>query len=250
MKPLPMTRDASSVVHFIPARANGRIGLQPVPVLPETLLLLELEVQRPCVDLRQMSELVLGDVGATIQVFRLARREYGVAKTRPNRIEDCIADLGLDRCMEAISELTVAGERRGGALAETWSHSREIAQYSRVVAEEMPDVNPEDAYLVGLMHSIGMLPSILKWAGSEASLTDTSLIGLTMADEWSLPRPVLEFFSEMQFGGSLHPWEQIIQAAHQRAIRSSINCPFEKGIRPLLYKDLIRTAFPLAAVSL
>jgi hypothetical protein len=244
-----MPNEPNADVLFMPLRVNSRIGLQSAPVLRETLLLLEFEVQKPCVDLRLMSELVLGDVGATIQVFRLARREYGVAKARPNRIEDCIADLGVDHCMDAISELTVGSDRRDSVLADTWSHAREIAQHARLIAEEMPDVNPEDAHLVGLMHAIGMLPSVVGWTGSETELQDPVLIGLTMADQWSLPRPVMEFFEELRFGGSLRPWCEIIQAAHQRATRSSINCPFEKGIRPLLYKNLMHTSFLHAAVS-
>ena len=55
--------------------------LPAVPVMPETLLLLDLVAQEPTVDLRGMSQLVLDDMGATLQILRLAGREYGNSPT-------------------------------------------------------------------------------------------------------------------------------------------------------------------------
>jgi hypothetical protein len=233
-----MPSEQHSAVLCMPFKFDNPDGLPAVPVLPQTLLLLDLEAQKRCVDLRTMTELVLGDMGATVQIFRLARFEYGDAKARPNRIEGCIADLGVDCCMDAMSTQSGAGHGYSSAIADTWAHSREIAQYSRLIAEEMPDVNPDEAYLVGLMHTIGLLPSILRWSGGESHAFNPALTGYTMADAWSLPRSVVEFFTELQFGGRPTCWTEIVQGAHQRAFRSSINCPFEMGIRPLLYKDV------------
>jgi HD-like signal output (HDOD) protein len=173
--------------------------LPDVPALPETLLLLDLMVHEPCVDLSEMSALVLGDLGATLQVLRLAGREYADAEDRPTRIVDCISDLGIEACVEAISARTVHRDARKEAIAAFWSYSREVAEYSKQGAEEMFGVNPEDAYLAGLLHGIGSLPAILGWESKDAGLRDSATAGLHLARNWALPECVLELLFEIQF---------------------------------------------------
>ena len=66
-----------------------------------TVLGLEILLHEPCIDLRMASELVLSDVGATIQILRLVGREYEFATEHPCRMGDCIASLDcgyLVRC--------------------------------------------------------------------------------------------------------------------------------------------------------
>jgi hypothetical protein len=219
-----------SATKLQPWQVKLAYDLQDVPILPETLLRLELEVQQSCVDLRAMSQLVLNDLGATLQILRLAGHEYGNAEDRPTRIEDCIADLGLYACMEAVAARALARDSRPQAIRETWAHSREIAHHAKLVAEEMPDVNPDEAYLVGLLHGIGSLPAILGWQGGEGENADAGLAGLEMAKKWSLPRVVVEFFSEIHLAGCVSRWPEIVRSAHQRASKSPIDCPFDEGV--------------------
>jgi len=225
----------SSLVERQPLRVEAVWDLSQVPVLPETLLLLDLMVQEHCVDLRRMSELVLADLGATLQIMRLAAREYGHAEGRPIRIADCICDLGVKACFEAISGQPVARDRGQQAVVEFWAHSKEIGQYAKLAAEGMPEVDPDEAYLVGLFHAIGLLPALLGWR--ESGVADAALSGLRFAKRWSLPPCVTAFFTEMQLGGYATRWSSVVHMAHQRSIRSTIHCPFEQDLRPHLHRD-------------
>lgn len=226
---------------------NSSRGLEPwegefaqdlpdVPVLPETLLRLDLEVQEPCVDLREMSQVILSDLGATVQILRLSGLELNDAETRSTRIEDCICDLGVAACLEALSAGTIARDYRYDGVVETWAHSREIAHYSKLVAEDMEDVNPDEAYLVGLLHTIGLLPQALGWYGSQSRPVDAALAGLQMARQWSLPQVAVEYFREVNLDSYTSPWPEIVHKAHRFQSKSSILCPLERGIRPLLYR--------------
>ena len=222
--------------------------LPAVPVMPETLLFLDVETQEHSVDLRRMSQLVLGDLGATVQILRLAGREYGAAEG-PSRIEDCISDLGVRACMEAMSEQTTEHNSHHDPVVRLWAHSKEIAQYARLVADEMPDVNPEQAYLVGLLHAIESLPSVLGWGMSETGMFDNSLTGLELARQWSFPRFVLESFDEQHPASCANRWAEIVRTAHHCATRSSIDCPFEQEIRPTLYKGIQASFSPYLALT-
>ena len=207
--------------------------LPDTPVTPETLLLLDLLVQESLVDLREMSELVLADLGATLQILRLAGREYGTSEDRPVRIADCIADLGLRACLKVVSAETMGRQKHKSEVAELWAHSREIARCSKLAAQEMAEIDPEEAYLVGLLHAIGLLPGLLRWR--EYVSADDVLAGLRLAKLWALPLCVTEFFSELQLPGYPTRWSVVVRKAHLRAKRSSIGCSFDQEFRPRLH---------------
>ena len=190
--------------------------LPDIPVLPKTLLLLDLVMQERAVDLRELAQIVLADLGATLQILRLAGREYGTGDVQMNRIEDCISDLGLNACMNAVSAKVVPNDGRRNAIAALWDHSQEIALRSRLLAEEMPGINPEEAYLAGLLHDIGSLPDTLGWTWRRSS-ADAASVPRNIATRWSLPACVLELFSGTPEETDSIGWAEIVDLAHQRA---------------------------------
>lgn len=217
-----------------PLQVEAVHDLPDTPVLPETLLMLDLLVQEPCVDLRQMSQLVLADMGATLQILRLAGREYGMAEDRPTRIADCISDLGLRACLKAVSAQTIARHGRKNEIVAFWEHSRDVADQSRLVAQSMGEIDPEEAYLAGLFHGLGSLPALLGWR--ESAAVDPALAGLRLAKRWSLPTCVTEFCGEMQLPGFETRWSGIVRKAHLRGDRYSGPCLFDEELRPRLYR--------------
>ena len=210
--------------------------LPDVPVLPETLLGMELQIHEPAVDLREFSQLLMGDIGATLQVFRMAGNEYGSAVSRHNRIEDCISDLGLQECVEMASKRTVACDGRKGAIVDAWIHARAIAKHCGFWAEETSGtINPEDAYLVGLFHELGQLPALLGWDQDGRSLTDQACVGLWMAEVWALPCCVREYFREGQTPGRMNSWSAIVDVAHQLVSMSVLESALHNRLRQPSY---------------
>jgi hypothetical protein len=224
------------IAEFQPWQVDSTDDLPSIPVLPQTLLLLDLEVQERTIDLRRVSELILSDLGATLQILRLAGREYACTEFRPSRIEDCIADLGVHVCLEAVSAQTITHNAEHTAIMETWEHCREIAEFSRQIAEEWQDADPGEAYLAGLLHAIGMLPAVLGWAASKRGVSDFSLAGFKLAKKWSLAPFIVKALSELNEEHCTSQLPEIIREAHRRAVRSTIDCPLEQGIGPMLYR--------------
>lgn len=195
--------------------------LPDLPALPETLLQMELKLHEFSVDLRDISQLVLSDLGATLQILRLAARESGP----PARIEDCIADLGLEACLQAAGRRTVLSEARHRGVIELWAHSREVAQLCRRMAATTDGrIDPEQACLVGLTHALGMLPGILSWQWPENRAGNWVDKGVRLAQLWSLPLRVQESFAEMQRLDGQGPWTTLLRKAHARS-RVSPRCP-------------------------
>lgn len=196
-----------------------------VPVLTETLLKMELEIHESTTGSRGFCDAVLGDVGATIQVLRLAGQEYGWGINRPVSVEECIASLGPRLCLNAAASGSLVDGVRQRPNCEMWAHSREVAQCFKLLAEQSPtNISPDQAYLAGLLHVIGALPAILDWRGYGIA-GDPARVALKMADWWQLPRFVKEFFCETLMPGYSPEWSTYISVAHHAAKQSCVTCP-------------------------
>lgn len=202
--------------------------LPDIPVLPETLLLMELAARDRAVDLDRISNVILSDLGATSQVFRLAARECGTPTECPRRIEDCVSSLGLQACLDAMSKRSLARSSRCSVVLDTWAHARDIAGISRSLAEQMNgNLMPEDAYLVGLFHVLGSMPAVLGWDWVSRRSGDEYHAGLRIADAWSLPKCVLEYFSARQACKEQSHWTEMVDRAHLLSIASSTPRPVD-----------------------
>lgn len=204
-------------------------GLPSVPVLPETLLAMELLVQNHRVDLHEISQIVLADLGATLQVFRIAAQESRSAEGRFQRIEDCISCLGPRACMSAIEQGLKLGRFRDPAALSVWRHARDIAEHARLVAHTGDSVLPPDeAYLSGLLHPVGILPALLAWEEPDLA-QDQALVGLRLSARWGLPDAVRNLFCAAFIPGHEPHRLQLIRDAHRLSGSSSPWCTVASG---------------------
>lgn len=198
--------------------SNGQNALLPqetdfldeVPVMPATVFGLDMLFQEPNIDLRMASELVLSDVGATIQTLRLVLMEYEIAAERPNRMCECIAGLDTRLLFKTLSTRIYVGEKEHPAATAVWKHCRWVAQCARFVAESMDDITPDDAYMVGLLHGIGAIPAALNWPESQLRSAMSSM-------EETFPPFALAAIRSINDSSCTSVWRFILTAAHKLA---------------------------------
>jgi len=215
------------------ARSKGGDNLPDLPVLPETLLALELQLQSSAVDLHAFAAAVLSDLGATVQILRMAGREYGTADDRLVRIEDCICDFGPSACFDAVASGVIARGFQRRVVAEIWTHAREIATHAKQLAEDVPGtISPDQAYIAGMLHAIGSLPAALGWSWRETS-PDRAMTGLKLAERWAFPGYLRDLFCEMLMPGYKPEWSEIMAEAHRLACGPMTRCALhDMAIRP------------------
>jgi hypothetical protein len=203
--------------------------LDDVPVMSATVLGLEMLLYEPCIDLQRASELVLSDIGATIQTLRMIGRDYDFATELPYRMGDCIASLDLGTWFGAMSARTFAFEGQHSAATAFWKHGRLIAQYAQLVAESLDRISPEDAYLVGLLHEVGAIPKVLGWPNCVSGAAHSVALS---AIEGSLPLFVLAALRSVNDRCLSSTWTYILNAAHELAgARPNLGGPAFDGIR-------------------
>lgn len=201
--------------------------------MPQTLLLAELALSEFHVDLEALSRLILSDLGATLCVLRARGRTDAATHGGPFRMTDCVAEIGLRGCEEA---MFASSTPRGvsAAVAQLWAHSREIAGHAKRITEERGGVAPEDAYLVGLCHTIEELPSTVGWVNRDHRATNSVLAGLQLAAGWSLPACVQDYAHERQGLRGEGQWTEIVRGAHRRCGGSSSGYSCEREIHAKL----------------
>ena len=183
-----------------------------VPVMLGTVLGLELLLREPCLDLQAASEIVLSDVGATIQILGLVGRSDDFAAQHPRRMVDCLASLDAGVWFAAVSARTLACDSEHAAANAVWGHCRRVAQYAQLVAESLENISADDAYLVGLLHQIGAIAAVLGWPnGNQRTRDQHSLLAM----ERTLPLFVLAAMRSVNDASITSDWRFILTAAHE-----------------------------------
>jgi hypothetical protein len=141
-----------------------RASAEDIPALAATLVQLELLLKPQIADLEAITRLVLSDIGLTIQVLRYSRSE-AVVSDELWRISDCVIHMG-SKLLGLAKPLCSRVEDREHFYTTAnafWKHAKLIATVAEKTASYFHklDVNPEQAYVSGLMYNLEQLPEIL-----------------------------------------------------------------------------------------
>lgn len=185
-----------------------------IPAMAATTLQLEFLLQEPLVDLKAISEVILSDAGATLQILRLIGEEFPNERERPTRIEDCIVSLNSDCWYEAIRQ---QGVSQNGRLMAEWQRCRRTGEYARELASCFEAVSPDEAYIVGLLHRLGELPHLLGWSKPGGGTGEHHALGLMLAELWQLPRYLTCAMREQQAPSAPIMWRELLRMAGQLA---------------------------------
>ena len=189
--------------------------IPPVPAMIATRLQLDLLLQGSHIELSAVSEVILSDPGATVQIFRLIAEEYSDKENRPTRMEDCIASLNFDRWYDVICASSIP---LNSGVLEEWERLRQIAHCARKLARRMDGFSPDEAYLVGLLFEVGKLPCLLGWDITCKSLEEQRAISLMLADYWHLPAFVLAAIREQYDASASSEWSEMLRLAQGMAM--------------------------------
>jgi HD-like signal output (HDOD) protein len=191
-------------------------SLPNIPVTAMTRLQLDLLLAGHSIDLTAVSEVILADAGASLQMLRLIGEEYRDEADRPTSIEECIISLDANRWYVAVCAAGIS--QNNDAVLVEWQRLRRVARCAREVARGTYGFAPEQAYTVGLLHNLGSFPHLLGWQNSASSPVEQHALGVMLAEYWNLPAYLVEAIGEQQQAAENESqWAGILQLAHQMA---------------------------------
>jgi len=159
---------------------------------------------------KSIAEIIQCDAGLALRLLRIANSPmYGFA----NKIRSvdhavvvlgfrCVRDLGLSM---AGADMFVQGETAAPQRKALWQHSLGCATVARLLAEHVPNVQPNEAFLGGIFHDVGKLVLYDLVPDEYIELNDTSNplslvdeerqafgltheeVGVRCSEDWRLP---------------------------------------------------------------
>jgi len=164
-----------------------------IPAFPEALLLLRTLLDERFADLRAITETIRGDVGLTVSALQLAADEPDVVPAEVLNISEIVVHLGLENLRTMISSIPTLTERaKAGVVLDRcqrfWMHARLTALIAEGHARQAYGLNPEHAYVAGLVRRLASLPTLLACESSDHHNPTQSGRETT----WRLPGPLLD----------------------------------------------------------
>lgn len=166
------------------------------PVMPNSLLRLDLWLSEFVADLREITNIIRNDIGLSVQVLRLAASEIEESKDKTLAISDIVVLVGPGKLKElAATSQPLSDNTRSYTASDTcerfWTHSRLTGLVAQELACRSSRVSAEQAYLAGLLSHLGDLPALLGWALPEREV-DSRELGSQMAQAWRFPHDLID----------------------------------------------------------
>lgn len=203
------------------SHGSNSAHLAEVPAMPDALLLLQVLLSAPVVNLNSAAEAIRGDIGLTIQLLNSAGWRHSAEDVS---ISKNVVLLGLRRLRTLTAKIDIISTDHRGrsglrACDRFWAHSRLTA----LMAEELAPglhVDPEQAYLAGMLHRLGELPNVLGWTTDSSDLR-VSEQGDALARRWHFPELLREVIrgDERACSPEAKQLLKLVQTADQQASR-------------------------------
>lgn len=230
-------------MHAVPSDILDAVEAQHLPPMPQVLLRFLHAVDDEHASMSDLALLVKQDPALCARILSATSAATAQRSNEFLTIEHCLLALGrrqiqvIAACLAVQGVFGTAAERRPYGLNGFWAHSLQVAELCRLIADQIPYPNSEEAYLAGLLHDIGELlllgglgdryGALLNWSRDEQTLvdmetpelaTDHAEVGAWLVDRWQLS----SFISDAvlfhhrpatQISGA-DPLSRIVWAAH------------------------------------
>lgn len=179
-----------------------------LPSWPAVMLQIRRALANPSADIKEVVRLIGSDPVLAARVLKVANSPFSGSRTPVSDLKTAVNRLGFDMVRNLAISLAMNQIFHGQPkkqlqpfLAEFWLHSTTVAALSFFLAKRVPDMNPDEAFLGGLLHDIGKLYVLMRADGYQAWFDSRESL-LEVMEEWhsSIGRAIVESWN---FSGEL-----------------------------------------------
>jgi len=130
-----------------------------LPALPVVVTKVLGMLANPDLNMRVLCPVLSGDAALAARIIAISRSAYYGQRMLPTTLQAAVQVMGLrDLRNVIISVVTYGLFKSSGQVAETlWAHSLGVALASRILSFRLGRLNPEQAFLAGLLHDVGQM---------------------------------------------------------------------------------------------
>jgi len=205
-----------------------------LPTLPEVALRVRDAVERDDATAQDIAELVATDAALSARLLQVANSPLYGGRITIDSIQMAITRLGtrmvrtlvVNLAMKQIFQPTTSAlDKR---LRQLWEESVQIAALSRVLSQQVPHLDKDQAMLAGLIHNIGSLPilimaenfqELLRYPDRLDSLLVNlaPIIGRQILETWNFPDTLADVpahYADLKYdGGEQATYVDLVQVA-------------------------------------
>ena len=185
-------------------------NLENLPALPDIAKKVLDIVNKPDFAFPELVSVISKDMNITAEILRVANSALYSPKSEIKNLTQALSYLGAKNVKNIVIALSTKslfeGFKKSLLIQKVWEHSVAVAIYSRVVAISLKNRISEEAFLIGMLHDLGILVMykliddyemmISDIYGSTESLEEKekeifgithSQVGAKLAEAWNLP---------------------------------------------------------------
>lgn len=144
---------------------NGKLVL---PTLPDVALKVRDVVENPDATASQLAEIIVTDAALSARLLKVANSALYRGRIPVESVQSAVLRLGLIMVRNLVTSLVLqqmfkpTSKQLEARMRKLWEHSTEVAAISQVIAAKQPHIKTDEAMLAGLIHSIGVLPILMR----------------------------------------------------------------------------------------
>lgn len=180
-----------------------------VPSLPDVAIRLRSALQKESICVADAVKIINLDPVIASKLIQMVNSPFYRSINPINNSHDAITRLGLKTTQNLATSISLRNLFRSSnkllnaRAQQLWKSSIQIASLSYTLASLTKTINPDEALLAGLIHSIGALP-IITYAGTLKDDTYTAeeldqtlsvlqgLVGVAILEKWHFPKNLLQ----------------------------------------------------------
>lgn len=135
-----------------------------LPTLPEVALQVKNAADDDNITLQQLAGIVATDAALSARLLQVANSPLYRANHHIDNLQVAITRMGKSVARNLVTSFVMqqmfqpTSEFLDQRFRTLWEHSVQVAAISRALAKQVPNLDPEQAMLAGLIHDIGTLP--------------------------------------------------------------------------------------------
>ncbi len=159
-----------------------------LPTLPEVALKIREAVESENTSAQQVAETLTQDASLSARLIQVSNSplyrsrtpiedlQMAVTRLGIRMVRDLVISLAMKQIYQATSDVLDEHFRR------IWNTSVEVAAICRMLATNVPGINPEQALLAGLIHNIGALPILVMAEDDNDLFNDGEALGQVITE--------------------------------------------------------------------
>ncbi len=187
-----------------------------IGALPQTLAAVLNVINDPTAGADDIAEIISKDVSLTTRVLKMVNSSHYARRRKVTKISEAVMVMGLNSIRMLTLSSSVFGMLPEKEIAEKldvrriWRHLIETATNARSISAEAGFKEPEEAFVAGILHDVGIILMLLHFKARYADMVSQPNVekhelleieekefgfnhcdvGRELADTWKLPAPL------------------------------------------------------------